>query len=167
MFKHTFFMQHGYMKSPGDRKVVVTPKFLPPIFSSNWLIFYIVCGRKHTNRIEILTIPARAVFFRTTPLELATPVKRKLLIFFNKPALVTRCPITFAHSWCMPLDSAAKAGAPRTFQALALVKVRRVRRKVEASLAPLAEFNRYPLLFFPSKAINILRKISPLTICWN
>ena len=47
----------------------------------------------------------------------------------------------------MPLDSAAKAGAPRTFQALALVKVRRVRRKVEASLAPLAEFNRYPLLF--------------------
>ena len=56
----------------------------------------------------------------------------------------------------MPLDSAAKAGAPRTFQALALVKVRRVRKKVEASLAPLAEFNRYPLLFFASKAINFL-----------
>ena len=37
-----FFMQHGYMKSPGARKVVVPPKFLPPIFSSNWLIFYIV-----------------------------------------------------------------------------------------------------------------------------
>ena len=27
-----FFMQHGYMNSPGDRKVLLTPKFLPPYF---------------------------------------------------------------------------------------------------------------------------------------
>ena len=33
-YKHTFFMQHGYMKSPGARNVAVALKFLPPIFSS-------------------------------------------------------------------------------------------------------------------------------------
>ena len=73
----------------------------------------------------------------------------------------------------MPLDSAAKAGAPRTFQALALVKVRRVRKKVEASLAPLAEFNRYPLLFLQVRllifsydfTINDLLELVVLNLC--